>query len=122
VGVLDTKACPCGRCLPLLREIQGRSTDFVVAEDGTIMHGLALIYVIRDLQGITAFKIIQESRTLTRVEIVPGAGFDPATKVAIERGMRARLGARVSIAVEEVAGIAAERSGKHRYVVSKVAT
>jgi phenylacetate-CoA ligase len=122
VGVLDTEVCPCGRCLPMLREIQGRSTDFVVAEDGTIMHGLALIYVIRDLQGISAFKIIQESRTLTRVEIVPGAGFDPATKVAIERGMRARLGARVSIAVEEVAGIAAERSGKHRYVVSKVAT
>ena len=29
VGVLDDKLCSCGRTLPLLKEIQGRSTDFV---------------------------------------------------------------------------------------------
>jgi phenylacetate-CoA ligase len=120
-GVLDTRMCTCGRGLPLLREIQGRSTDFVVAADGTVMHGLALIYVIRDLQGISAFKIIQESRTLTRVEIVPGEGFGPATKEAIVQGLRARLGAPVDVAVEEVPAIAPEASGKYRYVVSKVA-
>ncbi len=78
-GVLDTQLCACGRGLPLLREIQGRSTDFVVAADGTLMHGLALIYVIRDLPGIAAFKIIQETTALTRVQIVPGEGFGPAT-------------------------------------------
>ena len=120
-GILGTQLCACGRGLPLLREIQGRSTDFVVAADGTVMHGLALIYVIRDLPGIDAFKIIQESRTLTRVEIVPGAGFGAATKVTIAQGLRARLGAQVSVAVEEVSAIAPEPSGKYRYVVSKVA-
>jgi phenylacetate-CoA ligase len=120
-GVLDTRLCACGRGLPLLREIQGRSTDFVVAADGTVMHGLALIYVVRDLGGIAAFKIIQESRMLTRVEIVPGEGFGPATLEAIVNGLRARLGAQVRVDVEVVATIAPERSGKHRYVVSKVA-
>lgn len=119
-GVLDSRMCACGRGLPLLREIQGRSTDFVVAADGTVMHGLALIYVIRDLQGIAAFKIIQESLALTRVEIVPGRGFGPATKEAIMRGLRARLGAQVIITVEEVSAITPETSGKYRYVVSKV--
>jgi len=108
--------------LPLLREIQGRSTDFVVAADGTPMHGLALIYVIRDLDGVNAFKIIQESRTLTRVQIVPGHGFGPATKATIVQGLRARLGAQVEVTVEEVAAIAPETSGKYRYVVSKIAT
>ena len=119
-GVLDTKLCACGRGLPLLREIQGRSTDFVVAADGTLMHGLALIYVIRDLQGIAAFKIIQETTALTRVQIVPGEGFGPATTQTIVRGLRARLGENVEVAVEEVGSIAAEASGKYRYVVSKV--
>ena len=120
-GILDTKACPCGRGLPLLREIQGRSTDFVVAADGTVMHGLALIYVIRDLAAVAAFKITQESRTLTRVEIVPGEGYGPVTQQAIVRGLQARLGAEVSVNVEEVPAIAPEASGKYRYVVSKVA-
>jgi phenylacetate-CoA ligase len=121
-GVLDTRMCACGRGLPLLREIQGRSTDFVVAADGTLMHGLALIYVIRDLQGIAAFKIIQETRTLTQVQIVPGEGFGPVTRETIVQGLRARLGAQVEVTIEEVAAIAPEASGKYRYVVSKVAT
>jgi len=121
-GVLDTRVCDCGRGLPLLREIQGRSTDFVVAADGTPMHGLALIYVIRDLEGVNAFKIVQESRTLTRVLIVPGDGFGAGTKATIVQGLRARLGAQVDVAVEEVAAIAPEASGKYRYVMSKVAS
>ena len=60
VGVL-VRAVRCGRGLPLLKEIQGRTTDFVVAADGTVMHGLALVYVMRDLPSVKAFKIVQES-------------------------------------------------------------
>ena len=121
-GVLDSRLCDCGRGLPLLREIQGRSTDFVVAADGTPMHGLALIYVIRDLPEVAAFKIIQESRTLTRVQVVPGEGFGATTRDSVVQGLRARLGAHVDVAIEEVPAIAPEASGKYRYVVSKVAT
>ncbi len=121
IGALDSRACACGRGLPLLREIQGRSTDFVVAADGTVMHGLALIYVIRELPGIAAFRIIQESRSATRVEIVPGTGYDSTAKGAIVRGLQMRLGQQTAITVEEVAAIPVDKSGKHRYVVSKVA-
>ncbi|MFY7942697.1 MAG: phenylacetate--CoA ligase family protein, partial [Burkholderiaceae bacterium] len=35
VAVMDTNKCACGRGLPMLKEIQGRTTDFVVAQDGT---------------------------------------------------------------------------------------
>lgn len=119
-GALDTAACTCGRGLPLLKELQGRSTDFVVAADGTIMHGLALIYVIRDLPGIERFKILQESRSKTRVQLVPSPSFDPKHEGAIREGLRARLGDSVTIDIERVAEIAPERSGKFRYVVSQV--
>jgi len=121
VGVWDTAACTCGRGLPLLKEIQGRATDFVVAQDGTVMHGLALIYVLRDLPAVAGFRIVQESLELTRVQVVPGSGFGVATEEAIRRGLRARLGAGVHIELEPVEQIPAERSGKHRYVISKVA-
>ena len=121
VGVWDTATCRCGRGLPMLKEIQGRATDFVVAQDGTVMHGLALIYVLRDLPAVAGFRIVQESLSLTRVQVVPGEGFSPDTEAAIRRGLQARLGAGVVIELERVAQIPAERSGKHRYVISKVA-
>jgi len=121
VGVLDDQACPCGRGLPMLKEIQGRSTDFVVAEDGTVMHGLALIYVLRDLPGLSAFKIIQHSLQRTEVQVVPEGGtLLPATSERIATGLRARLGAGVAVDIRPVPFIAAEQSGKFRYVVSHV--
>jgi phenylacetate-CoA ligase len=121
VGVLDDTACPCGRGLPLLKEIQGRTTDFVVARDGTVMHGLALIYVLRDQPGIRAFKIVQESLDRTRVLVEPAEGFRDEQLVTIEHGLQARLGAGVRVEVELVPQIAPEKSGKFRYVVSHVA-
>ncbi|QGZ40602.1 phenylacetate-CoA ligase [Pseudoduganella flava] len=125
IGVLGTEQCGCGRGLPLLREIQGRSTDFLVAQDGTVMHGLALVYILRDLPQVQAFKITQESLDLTRVQIVPAAALEAqafeSLRRDVERGFKARLGAAVAVEVELVDAIAPEKSGKFRYVVSKVA-
>ena len=121
VGVLDDEECECGRCLPMLKELQGRTTDFVVAADGTVMHGLALVYIVRDLAGVRQFKIVQESLELTRVLLVAEEGFAEESVAAIERGFKARLGQAVRIMVERVAEIPPEKSGKHRYVKSKVA-
>ena len=121
IGILDTDICSCGRGLPMLKEIQGRSTDFLTAQDGTIMHGLALVYILRDFQQINAFKIVQESLNLTNVYIVSESGLSHEIKEKIELGFMNRLGKNVKISILEVAEISAEKSGKFRYVVSKVA-
>ena len=122
VGMLDDQACTCGRTLPLLKEIQGRSTDFLVAADGTVMHGLALIYIVRDLPGVKQFKIEQESLGLTHIMLVTDAAFDPACIPGIVIGAKARLGQDVIIDVQLKDDIPPEKSGKYRYVVSKVAS
>jgi phenylacetate-CoA ligase len=121
VGVLDDRMCKCGRGLPLIKEIHGRMTDFIVAQDGTVMHGLALIYVVRELPGIAEFKIVQESMDQTRVLLVAGPDFDPEVVKQIKKGIAERLGSGVSIDVEIVDDIPSEASGKYRYVTSKVA-
>ena len=118
VAALDTAPCRCGRGLPVLREIQGRATDFVVAADGTVMHGLSLIYVLRDLEGIKAFKVIQESRLRTQVQIVPDTRFESTSVERIVSGIRRRLGVGVDVQVTLVDAIAPEKSGKFRYIVS----
>lgn len=120
VAVLSEHPCSCGRGLPCLSEVQGRTTDFIVAADGTIMHGLALIYVLRDLDAIESFKIVQESLELTRILVVANERFGDSQRSAIVDGIAARLGPEVEVRVEQVDEIAPERSGKFRYVVSKV--
>lgn len=121
IAVMSDKQCACGRGLPMLESIEGRSTDFVVAADGTILHGLSLIYILRDMETVDAFKIVQERKTLTRVQVVSKTGsVDQQMRDTISQGFKARLGNDVEIEIESVDDIAPEKSGKYRYVISKV--
>jgi len=123
IATLSSQSCRCGRSLPLLESIEGRSTDFVMASDGTMMHGLALIYILRDIDGIEAFKIIQQSLELTDVDIVwPQGAIPEAVKTQIVTGLQQRLGDSVSININQLNEIKPEKSGKYRYVISKVAS
>lgn len=117
VGVLSAQGCACGRGLPVLAEVQGRSTDFVLAQDGSVLHGLALIYVLRELPQIAQFQIRQKALDHTVVQVVATA-MDADCQRHIVQGLRARLGASVQVEVRQVEAIAPEPSGKFRYVLS----
>lgn len=121
VGILSDELCSCGRGLPVLKEIQGRSTDFLIAQDGTVLHGLALIYILRDLPGIASFKITQESLDLTCVDIVRNDKYEMDNESAITEVFKQRLGHEVEVRISYCSEIKPEKSGKFRYVVSRVA-
>lgn len=104
----------------MLEEIQGRTTDFVVAANGTIMHGLAVVYPIRDIPGIASFKVVQETLQRVVVQIVPGDNCGSEVENLISTGIKARLGQSVDVEVLRVAEIPLEKSGKYRYVQSMV--
>ena len=103
-----------------MRMIEGRATDFIVTPTGKIMHGLSLIYVLRNIEGIDEFKIIQKAKDHLLVKIVRNSRYQSASSEQIPRELQARMGAPVTVALEFVDRIEAERSGKFRYVVSEV--
>lgn len=120
VGSLSDDTCPCGRGLPLLAEIEGRSTDFVRAADGTVLHGLALIYVLREIPQVEAFKIIQESLTSITVQLVTASSEKEQLEKIVTEQFRRRLGNSLVVNFDYVNKIEREASGKFRYVVSQL--
>ena len=119
-GTLSEWLCPCGRGLPILEAVHGRTTDFIVAEDGTVMHALAVIYAVRDVPGVKNFKVVQEDRSHIRVFLIPENGFSQEAEDKIRARLAARLGKGVRISMERVDEIPRSASGKHRYVESRV--
>lgn len=117
---LSQERCRQQRGLHVIEEIVGRQTDFVVRRDGTIMHALAVIYVLREVEGIQEFKVIQHELDRVEVRVVPNAVWSEAARAQIETGLQDRLGSDVVIEVVLVDRIAPEASGKYRYVVSHV--
>jgi phenylacetate-CoA ligase len=54
-------ACPCGRGLPLIKEIQGRVFDFVSTPEGYHIPPTAIVGVLETVDGLEQFKVIQDS-------------------------------------------------------------
>lgn len=117
---LADEPCWSGCGLHVIDEVLGRTTDFVMRSDGTIMHALAVIYVLRAVPGVGEFKIVQQSLQDIEVQVIPNARWDERGRAAIESGLRQRLGMDVRIDIRLVGTIPPEASGKHRYVVSHV--
>jgi len=118
---VGNETCKAGRGLDVIAEVLGRSTDFIVREDGTIMHALAVIYVLRGVTGVAEFKIVQHTLQQFEVLIVTNANWQASGPAEIEAGLRKRLGDNIHIDLRLLDAIPAEASGKHRYVVSRVA-
>ncbi|KPJ69814.1 hypothetical protein AMJ44_02240 [candidate division WOR-1 bacterium DG_54_3] len=115
-------SCRCGRSFSTMSRIQGRTTDFMLTPDGRWQHGLVVIYVIRDIEGVAEFKVVQEDVDDVRVLLNVHESIYPADgNQRIVRGIKKRMGQEVNVTVEMVSEIPRDASGKYRYVVSKAA-
>ena len=121
VGALSSRKCPCGRSLPLLERIEGRTTDFIVAPDGTILHALSVIYVMREIPGVEQFRIRQKALDRFHVQLVRNQHYQAESEVRIREKLRQRLRAPVEVLIDYLPELPPEPSGKYRYVISEIA-
>ncbi len=109
-----------GKGLHVIQQVQGRTTDFIVLKDGTVMHALAVIYILRETPNIAKFKLIQHSHTQFEVKIIADQFWQEGQKEEVVAGLKQRLGEEVSIDIVMTTNIPVEASGKYRYIVSHV--
>jgi len=119
MAVMGTEPCACGRGLPVLKEVFGRSTDFVRTRSGNAMHALALIYEVRDKPGVKAFKFTQEADFSLDLQLVAGPELTDEVEASIRAGILRRMGEGSELTIRRVDEIPPEKSGKYRYVVSR---
>ncbi len=120
-GLLD-EVCPCGRGLPLMQAVEGRTTDFIHLPDGTTKHALSVIYPLREMVGISQFRIMQQADYGVDVEFVlsEGQAGRPSEQQVAEAVTRV-TGRCIAVRARQVSGIPVSGSGKFRYVISQAA-
>lgn len=117
----DENGCKCGRTWSVIKNIRGRTTDFIVTPDGRWQHALSVIYVVRDIEGVDEFKILQHGVDDVEVLVKIHENLYPSDGNArIVAGLKKRMGDDVKVTVSHVASVPRDDSGKFRYVVSKV--
>lgn len=105
--------CACGRTLPLINGVEGRSTDLLIGRDGRQVFWLNPVFYglpVRESQ------IVQETLDRIRVRVAPAPGFTDSSARTITERLCQRLG-DVEVQLEHVESVPRTASGKVRAVV-----
>jgi phenylacetate-CoA ligase len=118
MAMWDAEPCPCGRQMPVIKEVIGRIEDVVVGPDGRQMVRFHGVFV--NQPHVQEGQIIQESLNLIHVKVVPTKDFGEQDIADIVHRVQQRLGNEVHVKVETVAEIPRTKAGKFRAVISNL--
>jgi len=121
IAVPSKATCSCGRGMPLIKSIEGRDTDIVVTPERKFLVVEYFAAMLRYVEGIEQFQVVQDDVNHLNIKIVGNERFDEkeGSKRIIDE-IQKEAGKDVKIAVELVDSIPPSRSGKRRFVISKV--
>jgi phenylacetate-CoA ligase len=114
--------CNCGRGLPVLQTVWGRSYDFVESPDGRRFHGEFFMYLFEQMRqqgiGVRQFQVRQQAPDALSVALVCAEAPSEAQTAQIVNTVRDHLGP-VRVQVTRVEAIARTRSGKTAVIVNE---
>ena len=114
----DLEACPCGRGMPIIKEVVGRIEDVVIGPDGRQMVRFHGVFI--NQPHVREGQVVQEALAHIRVKIVPTDDFSAVDVQEIIHRVQQRLGEGVRVDVETVTEIPRTKAGKFQAVISNV--
>jgi phenylacetate-CoA ligase len=111
--------CSCGRTLPLIKKIVGRTTDLIELANGRKLNGLSIPFETWT-DTIDKFQIVQTQIDQLVVNIIPKTTTTEHDLQTIKARMQFFAGEGIDVIVNRVESIPLPKSGKMRYVVSKI--
>jgi phenylacetate-CoA ligase len=112
----SNKPCPCGRSLPLIGNIQGRTSDFLRLPSGRMIAGPSLALLAADMRDVRQVQFIQPDPQHVTLKVVAGHGYNALTEQELRRRMQPYLEDVSSLTIVTADSIPSEPSGKYRFV------
>jgi phenylacetate-CoA ligase len=109
--------CACGRTLPILLSVEGRSDDVILTADGRRIGRLDPVF--KQDMPIREAQVIQEALDQIRILVVPRIGFSAKHEQSLVSALRDRVG-DVAVVIERVTEIPRSANGKFRAVISNL--
>ena len=109
--------CQCGREMPRIDEIIGRTEDVIESRDGRKMVRFHGLYV--DIPNLKAGQIIQNNLDEILIKLVVDDKFDKSYTKLIENRVYSQLG-RIKVSFEILGEIPLNNNGKFKAVISRL--
>ncbi len=119
-----TGVCACGRALPRLSTVVGKTGNVIYTPSGKRLSPFALHPSGVAPLGVRQFQFIQEQLDLVTVNVVPNDSLSPSDLQSLAAAVRdhfgSALGNDVRVEVAIVERIQPTPAGKHLFLISKV--
>lgn len=122
VSAMMEGPCRCGRTLPRLREVRGRTADFLVTPEGDRVFGISVLdTMLIHVPGIRQGQLVQERRDELRVRlVVDEERFAAGGEARLLAELPRYFGPTMRYRVERVPRIDPEPNGKYRFAVCRI--
>ena len=121
LAVASTDVCPCGRGLPLLREVHGRLPDTVQTPEGKLITGVFFPQLFMWHPWVVEFQVHQPRLDGLQIKLVVTDRLTATAKLPeLEARLRSILGLTIQLQFEFCNEIPRGAWGKHRIVVSDI--
>ena len=119
IAALLSASCPCGRSLPLLSSLQGRSDDWIELPSGQLAHPRGVIAILVEEADIWQYQVVQHASRHFSVSIVAAERCDRRqTRERIAAGFAREFGEDVVVDISFVDSIERTAGGKVRRIRS----
>ncbi len=120
VVVPSNETCTCGRTLPLISSVGGRSHAFIKIPGGGVLHGLYFTHLFDGLPSVTQFRVIQEKINELRIELFASEPISSVDKSFVVSSLVKEMGVDCRVVVQQVDDMPLSHSGKFQWIVSKL--
>ena len=113
--------CPCGRTLPMIENVRGRSGDIIRLAGGRIMHAMVVTEPLLGIPNMRQVQLVQRAHNRFVLRAVAKPGADKRhTSVTLANALRAKVGDEASVEVEWMDAIPPGANGKVKSVISEI--
>lgn len=115
VVLSDEPNCPCGRVFPIVDSIEGRTGDYLIADNGQKVH--ILNHIPKGVSGLLGVQFLQKEHMKIEVLVTCNNGFTTEQKLRLIDNTKERLGNKMDVTITIVDDLKRTKNGKMKQAI-----
>lgn len=119
VGSISNRQCSCGRGLPLLKSLDGRTSE-VIKYNGKSIHPATLSVILERFRNIKECQFIQESEDRIKINIIKRETYLSKDTEELAKALKRIINEGLKIEINFVDDIPRTKFGKFQFVINRL--
>ena len=119
-AVISNKICECGRVFPLVKDIIGRSGDFILTSSKNLISATTIEFAIDYIKNFKDLQIVQKYIDMIEIQIVPDILYTKEEGEKFAEDVNTRIGKDMNISIVLMDKIDRPFNQKRRFIKSDI--